>query len=64
MIIKGNMTLCFRLVFLNVAFLVIIFFWFFVIFFVIVAIGKQMDNVSFFIINNFNLVIEVMDMII
>ena len=61
---KGNMTLCFRLVFLNVAFLVIIFFWFLIIFFVIVAIGKQMDNVSFFIINNFNLVIEVMDMII
>jgi hypothetical protein len=61
---KGNMSLCFRLVFLNVAFLVIIFFYFLIISFVIMAIGNRMEDVSFFIIDNNDLVNKVMDMIL
>ena len=61
---KGNMSLCFRLVFLNVAFLVIIIFYFLIIAFVIMAIGNRMEDVSFFIIDNNDLVNKVMDMIL
>ena len=61
---KGNMSLCFRLVFLNVAFLVIIIFYFLIISFVIMAIGNRMEDVSFFIIDNNDLVNKVMDMIL
>ena len=61
---KGNMSLCFKLVFLNIFFLFIIFFWFLVIVFIIFTIGKKMEDVSFFIINNYNLVTKVMDMIL
>ena len=61
---KGNMSLCFKLVFLIIFYAIIIFFWFILILFVIMAIRNKMENISYFIIKYFDLVMSFLNILL